>query len=136
MSLSELGNVAYLSTDYANFDLDPSHVAPWENGLRTDLSEATQHGRGNYEWWYASSQFDNGEGSLIAVFHTKPTYAVDEPMAPYVSVSINRIGKEPIERRIRVDADAFTASRENCDVRIGNNYLQQHDGHGVENNGL
>jgi hypothetical protein len=51
---------------------------------------------------------------------------VNEPIAPYVSVSINRDGKDPIERRIRIAADDFTASRDDCDVHVGRSYLRRH----------
>src|SRR5512133_2307722 len=49
-----LAALASSPADYARFGLDPSTVARWEDGARTD------NRAGTYEWWYFDAHLDDG----------------------------------------------------------------------------
>ncbi|MCI2416616.1 hypothetical protein MOQ72_04215 [Saccharopolyspora sp. K220] len=108
---SRLGSTA---EDYERIGISPDHVALWEDGTRTG-GEA-----GTYEWWYFDAHLDDG-AKLVVVFHTKNFTDIAKPLAPTIRIDLdlpdgtshNKIGKFAPEQ--------FSASRERCDVRIGDN---------------
>jgi len=100
--------------DFARLGLDPQSVQPWEDGLRTDT------GSGSYEWWYFDAHLDDGS-SLVIMFYTKNPIRPDRPLEPYVTVQLERPGAEPLAFQSHASAAQFRASRECCDVRIGEN---------------
>jgi predicted secreted hydrolase len=95
--------------------IDPKVVAVSEDGYRS--ADEVDH---SFEWWYFDMQLDDGS-TLVATFNTKPNTAPDGPLDPSVLI----IYHGPDGTRIRSDthhsAEEFSASRNHCDVRIGQN---------------
>jgi hypothetical protein len=122
MAAPELARLADRPEDYEHFGIDhPDRPAPMEIGLRTDL-----HNPHDYEWVYNHVMLDGGQGSLVVVFHTKPTRQVPGPLAPYVSVTLDRpLEGQHFERRIRVTPEDFDSSREDCAIQMSANSLQR-----------
>ncbi|NOZ70644.1 MAG: carotenoid 1,2-hydratase [Chloroflexi bacterium] len=92
-------------------------VAVWEDGQR----ESTD--RGYFEWWYFDAHFDDGTTAII-VFLTKPLLERSGPLKPGISLTITppdgvKRGQFPI-----FPPDAFSASKDCCDVRIGENWVR------------
>jgi len=75
---------------------------------------------GGYEWWYFDSHLHDGS-SLVIVFYTKPQLKPDGELAPFASLELGRPGQPPIRVEAHVSPDAFSARRDRCDVRIGEN---------------
>ena len=80
----------------------------------------TRGGPGGYEWWYFDSHLDDGS-SLVIVFYTKPQLNPGGELAPFASLELNRPGQPPISVEAHVAPNAFLASPDRCDVRIGEN---------------
>ena len=57
MTDTTAASVARTSEDYARYGLDPTTVAQWEDGARTDDRPGT------YEWWYFDAHLDDGRSS-------------------------------------------------------------------------
>jgi hypothetical protein len=66
---------------------------------------------------------------LVIVFYTKPVLNPDGELAPFASLQLDRPGQPPIRVEAHVSPDAFSARRDRCDVRIGENTFRgnQHD---------
>jgi predicted secreted hydrolase len=92
-------------------------VAVWEDGLRTDVDSDS------FEWWYFDANFEDGSTAVI-VFFTKPMFDFKGPVTPQVSLSITRPNGDKIEKLADYSADQFSASKETCDVRIGENWVK------------
>jgi len=100
--------------DFERLDIEPGNIEAFEDGMRT------WGGPGGYEWWYFDSHLLDGS-SLVIVFYTKPQLNPDGMLAPFASLELNRPGQNPIRVEARVSPNAFSASRDLCDVRIGEN---------------
>jgi len=105
----------------AHFDrlgLDPTTVAPWEDGLRTDPSA-----RG-LEWWYYDCRLDDGTRVTVEL-HTKPPIASpSSPLAPFVTIVWTPPAGAPIVKNAMLAAADFAASKAGCGVRIGANFCR------------
>jgi hypothetical protein len=100
--------------DFAKLAIQPGHIEAFEDGMRT------QGGPGGYEWWYFDSHLSDGS-SLVIVFFTKEMMNPGGKLAPIASFELNRPGQPPLRLETHVSPDAFSASRDRCDVRIGEN---------------
>lgn len=92
-------------------------VAPWEDGLRTDVDSPS------FEWWYFDAHFDDGSTAVI-VFYTKPMLVWKGPAKPQVSLTITRPNGEKTIKFFTSPIDQFSAAKEICDVRVGENWVQ------------
>jgi hypothetical protein len=113
----QFARLATSSADFAHFGISEAKIEPAEDGMRTN------GGSGSFEWWYLDTQLTDGS-TLTTVLHPKPMRDVSGPLAPYVSVVLDRPSGEHVERAIRVPAEKFGASRQVCDVNVGSNYLR------------
>lgn len=100
--------------DFARLGIEPGHIDVFEDGMRT------RGGPGGYEWWYFDSHLDDGS-SLVIVFYTKAQLNPGGELAPFASLELNQPGQTPISVEAHVSPDAFSASPDRCDVRIGEN---------------
>src|SRR6202165_2224085 len=100
--------------DFAKLGIQPGRIEAFEDGMRTE------GGPGGYEWWYFDSHLHDGS-SLVIVFYTKPVLNPDGELAPSASLQLDRPGQPPIRGEAHVSPDAFSARRDRCDVRIGEN---------------
>lgn len=100
--------------DYAKLGIKPRDIKTFEDGMRTE------GGPGGYEWWYFDSHLSDGS-SLVIVFYTKDMLNPAGELAPFVTVELDRPGRPAQHFEARVPPKAFSASRERCDVRIGDN---------------
>jgi hypothetical protein len=103
--------------DFAKLGLQPRDILAFEDGMRTE------GGPGGYEWWYFDSHLDDGS-SLVIVFYTKSVLNPGGKLAPFVTVELDRPGQPPLRLEAHVSPDAFSASRDRCDVRIGENIFR------------
>jgi predicted secreted hydrolase len=90
-------------------------VALWEDGLRTDPDGDF------FEWWYFDASFSDGSTAVI-VFFTKGIINPSGPVNPRVSITITRPDGKIITAE--VVSDEFHASKDECDVRIGNSSVK------------
>jgi len=110
-SLSRLGSTA---KDYGRIGISRGHVAPWEDGARTDGSAGT------YEWWYFDAHLDDG-AKLVVVFLTKNFTDSSKPLAPMIRIDLDLPDGTSYNKIARFEPEEFSASPERCDVRIGGN---------------
>jgi hypothetical protein len=113
-SLSRLGMAA---EDYQRIGIDPDHVAPWEDGARTD------GGPGAYEWWYFDAHLDDG-AKLVVVFYTKNFTDIAKPLAPMIRIDLDLPDGTRYNKVGEFKPDEFSASTERCDVHIAGNSFQ------------
>jgi hypothetical protein len=100
--------------DYARLGIAHRHIEPKEDGMRTDGSAGT------FEWWYFDAHLADG-AKLVVVFFTKQITDLKKPLTPMVRIDLTLPDGTAIEKFVEFDADAFSASTETCDVRIGHN---------------
>ena len=112
-----LCHMADTPEEYRRLGLDPDAIAVWEDGLRTVTAA------GSYEWWYFDAHLDDGS-SLVIVFYTKNPLSPDRPLEPFVAVHLDRPGIAPLAFEIHHPEALFFASSENCDVRLGDNFIR------------
>src|SRR3954471_16172729 len=90
--------------DYTRLGIDPSTIAAHEDGMRSD------GGKGSYEWWYFDAHLDD-RSTLVVVFYTKPLMeAARSPLAPYVTVELDRPDGSHREWKTPTDLEGFHAS--------------------------
>ncbi len=82
-----------------------------EDGLRTNPEGDS------FEWWYFDASFNDGSTAVI-VFFTKGPLEPSGPARPMVSITITL--PDGGRRTAEISSDVFYASKEQCDVRIGN----------------
>ncbi len=107
-------HLASSSQEYERLGIKKNQVALWEDGFRTD------GGKGTYEWWYFDAHLNDGS-KLVIVFLTKEIAEADKPLTPTVAFTLDRPDGTHIEKHDYPPADAFSASKERCNVRIGPN---------------
>jgi hypothetical protein len=108
-----------LPEHYERLGLKKGEIAPWEDGTRTNSGE-----KGTYEWWYFDSHLDDGT-SLVIVFYTKSMMSPQTPPDPQVTFRLNTPGEAEYSQVYRpAGGEAFSASKESCDVRIGHCYFR------------
>src|SRR3984893_15743448 len=100
--------------DFAKLGITAGRIEAFEDGMRTE------GGPGGYEWWYFDSHLSDGS-SLVIVFYTKSLLNPDSRLAPIVSFELDRPGQPAVRLEANISPDAFLASRDRCDVRIGEN---------------
>lgn len=117
MSDKVLARIADRPEDYKKLGIESNTIAKWEDGMRTDGD------KGSYEWWYFDAHLDDGT-SVVIIFYTKPLINPNDSLKPYVSVEIDHPGADKKAFEIHVTPADFNASKEICDVAIGDNYFR------------
>ena len=92
-------------------------VQPWEDGIREDTS------KGRFEWWYYDAHFGDGTTAVV-VFMTKPILERAGPLKPGISITITPPDGEKLIQFPIFSPEDFAASREFCEVRIGDNWTK------------
>jgi hypothetical protein len=92
-------------------------VEVWEDGLRADT------GRGFFEWWYFDAHLDSGE-TLVVVFMTKPLLERKGSLKPNLRMTLTRPDGVVLSETPIFPAEAFSASKQGCDVRIGPSWVR------------
>lgn len=112
--MTEHARLATRPEDLERFGLGP-RIEQWEDGLRTDPAV-----HGQYEWWYFDAHLDDG-AKLVANFHTKDATAPGTGLAPRVQVDLDLPDGRSFNLNVPFEPAAFSASKEGCDVRVGDN---------------
>jgi len=76
-------------------------VEPWEDGLRTNVSETS------FEWWYFDGDLEDGS-KLTIEFHTKAPYiSPASPLTPYVSFTLDHPERAQVKRMFSPAPETF-----------------------------
>ncbi|QCI63490.1 lipocalin-like domain-containing protein [Phreatobacter stygius] len=102
--------------DYRGLGIAPAEVAPFEDGLRIEDA------KGTYEWWYFDAHLDDGT-KLVVIFYTKPITEPKSRLAPVITINLDLADGRSIEKILHAAPDAFRASKDGCDVWIGDNHF-------------
>lgn len=107
------------STDeYKKLNIKKDKVEIWEDGIRTT------GGKGTYEWWYTDAEFEDGT-TIVTVFFTKFGFDVKGPGHPMVTIDITYPdGKKTTREVYGQKGTVIDASKEMCDVTVGESYLK------------
>lgn len=103
--------------DYERLGLKKGQVELWEDGMRT------HGGKGSYEWWYFDAHLNDGS-KLVIVFYTKFYTEVNKPLKPLVTINHDRADGKTVERMFHAKAGQFSASKEQCGIKIGRNFFR------------
>jgi predicted secreted hydrolase len=90
-------------------------IQQFEDGLHTDPNES-----GSYEWWYFDTHLDDGS-KLVITFFTKDAASPNGELAPQIAMDLDLPDGRTINKSMTFSPDAFSASKESCDVRIDGN---------------
>lgn len=124
MSKKYLGDMTLLSSleDYKNLNLKQGKTEIWEDGMRTSGAENT------YEWWYVDAEFENGI-VIVSTHFTKDGFDAPGPAHPKAEISITYPDGKVIRRWIYGEkGKVIQASKEYCDVTIGDTSIKYIDG--------
>ncbi len=91
-------------------------VAVWEDGQRVET------GPGFFEWWYFDAHLDDGS-MVVITFMTKSIMKRKGNLEPGILVAVTRPDGTRISEARFSPPDSFRASKERCDVRIGENHV-------------
>lgn len=89
----------------------------WEDGMRTD------GGKGTYEWWYFDAHLDDG-ATVVVTFFPKPMAPLNKPLTPHIDLEYDHPDGTSYKKQLFFDEDEFSASKDKCDVRMGDNYFR------------
>jgi hypothetical protein len=92
-------------------------IQPWEDGLRTETNP------GSFEWWYFDAHF-NDQSTAVVTFATKPIMERNGPLKPCIALTITRPNGTKLSSFPFFPSKEFSASKDNCDVRIGQNWVR------------
>ena len=101
-------------------DIDPEVYKP----LKIDDAFHCQPSPG-FEWWYFDANFDNGY-SFVTSWHIAGKAAEVEPELPepgFIAFAIYDPEGKRTATRVGYPVSAVSASRETCDVKMGDNHL-------------
>ena len=102
--------------DYARLGIERKVIAPWEDSQRESTAP------GHFEWWYFDAHLDNG-ATIVVGFYTKPSVNADTELAPYVTINLTLPDGRIIDKSYRGHRDDFIASKNGCDVTVGDNRI-------------
>ncbi len=80
------------------------------------------HQRGTFEWWYFDANLSNGT-QLVVQFQTKNAAVPNVGLEPIVSIDLTFPDGSTINKNSRFSAAQFSASKEQCDVRVADNHF-------------
>jgi hypothetical protein len=96
--------------------------AAWEDGIRTT------GGEGTFEWWYFDAEYSNGT-KVVVMFYTKNKLDVRGVSNPTASIDITLPdGKKITKEFSEGQGQKIRASKEQCDVKIGQSSIQYVEG--------
>jgi hypothetical protein len=110
---TEPARLAHKPEDYARFNLERRHIQQWEDGIRLDPAAP------GIEWWYFDSLLDDG-AKLAVVFCTKDGSRPHQPLEPLIEIDLDLPDGRRLMKYGKFNAAEFEASKDGCDVRIGN----------------
>lgn len=109
--------LAKISDDYNKRNLTEGNIPEkWEDGMRTSGD------KGSYEWWYFDAHLQDGS-TVVITFYTKFMTDIKKPFNPYLTVSIDKADGSKISEKFYCDPEDFFASKDSCNVKMGNNYV-------------
>jgi ferredoxin len=114
----EPSGLASTRKQYARLNLRKGSVARWEDGTRTNSGEP-----GTYECWYLECHLDDG-GKLVFVVYTKRMMTVGKGLSPYATFDWNGGDGKHIKACVEVPGCHFYASKDRCDVQMGQCYIR------------
>ena len=104
--------------DFKRLGLKPGNVPEvWEDGMRTNGA------KGTYEWWYLDAHLDNG-AIVVITFFPKPMAPLSKPLSPSVDLEYDHPDGTSYKKNIKFKPEEFKASKEKCDVNMGENYFR------------
>jgi hypothetical protein len=107
--------MASTPADYERLGISPTHIAPWEDGARTDDSEGT------YEWWYFDAHLEDG-AKLVVTFMNKDDIADPrKPLSPLLRLNLDLADGRHFEKIVPYPASSWRAAKDHADVRLGDN---------------
>lgn len=93
-----------------------------EDGFRTSGD------KGSYEWWYFDAEYTNG-CKFVVIFYTKDRFDVKGHGKPTATLDVTLPNGKTICRVISdKNSSIINASKELCDVRIGDSYIKYKNG--------
>jgi Svf1-like C-terminal lipocalin-like domain len=94
-----------------------SKLTPEDDALHIDLGR-----KGMYEWWYFDARLE-GDYTVVVFFHaSNPNPGIAGRTG--IELVVVRPNGEKTQRFIEYDRSRFSASRDQPDVRVGDNYLK------------
>ena len=103
--------------DYKKLGLSKETVELWEDGLRTDFET------NEFEWWYFDCELED-TSKIVITFFTKSYVIPTKGLAPFIRFNYSKPDGTEVARTLNFKAGDFSADKNSCDVKIGNNIFK------------
>ncbi|GBG94749.1 hypothetical protein LFYK43_12080 [Ligilactobacillus salitolerans] len=103
--------------DFEKYHTKKNEVEQWEDGMRIDPAGE------NYEWWYFDANLADGS-QLVITFYAKSAVDPSSGLKPMIDVDLTRPDGTVISDKLSFAPEEFSASKEKCDVKVGDNYFR------------
>ena len=101
--------------DYKKLKINKGEPEIWEDGLRTTGK------KGEFEWWYFDSHFENG-ASLVTTFFTDSITSMKDGFEPRIEIRYTDADGFTVNEDLK--SEHFHFSKEQCKVQIGKNLFE------------
>ena len=97
---------------YEKMGLNKEKVEIWEDGLRTSGK------KGEYEWWYFDSSYEDGT-KVVIMFFSKSPIEPNGPINPQATIEVTLKDGTKYSDEVHASIQDSYFSTSQCDVRIG-----------------
>lgn len=101
---------------YKKMGLNKHKVEIWEDGLRTSGK------KGEYEWWYFDSSYEDGT-KIVVMFFSKSPIEPNGPVNPQATIEITLKDGTKYSDEVHATIQESYFSKTQCDVKIGNSEI-------------
>ena len=101
---------------YNKMGLKKDVVEMWEDGLRT------KGNKGEYEWWYFDSSYEDGT-KMVIIFFSKSPIEANGPVSPQATIEITLSDGTKYTDFVKASIENSKFSTKRCDVIVGKSYI-------------
>ena len=103
-------------THYEKMGLTRDKIELWEDAARTEGK------KGEYEWWYFDSHYEDGT-KLVIIFFSKSPIEVNGPINPQATLELTLPDGTSYSDYVYASIEDSYYAKDKCDVRVGQSHI-------------